>query len=447
MNDNVQSDTPAAPESGGAQLALLQAAHTKELAALREINAQLMAQQALLKLQRTQEQTSHTLWLREANEHLVLATFSAQDKQASAEERMQRQTNFLSMLAHELRNPLQPIAYANALLGKLAGSSPEMPRLNAIIERQMGHMTRLIDDLLDASRISSGKMGLYKSTLALADIIALAAESSQPLIDARQQQLTMTLPPYSILVHGDRMRLAQVVSNLLNNASKFSPESGSITLTAQVVDGMAQIAVRDQGIGIAADLQPFIFDLFTQGKQSLERAQGGLGIGLTLVRSLVDMHGGTVQVRSEGAGTGSTFTVRLPLSAEVLAMPAVASRRRACPARGRCGFCWWRTTSTPPTCSVCCWSWTDTRWCHATMGPTRCNWRWRSTTTWSSATLACPAWTASPWSSASVPACKARCRFSSRPPATTCRRTARAPSAAASIAISSSRSELTCFWN
>jgi signal transduction histidine kinase len=326
MNDNAEPDTTAiSPPPADRDDQYLQALHDKELADLRALIAQLLVQLEFLQQQHDSAQTleSHVIQLREANEHLVLATFSAQDKQASAEASMQRQTNFLSMLAHELRNPLQPIAYATTLLGKLAGDNPELPRLQAIIERQLSHMTRLIDDLLDASRISSGKIGLDKSTLLLADIVALAVETSQPQISLRQQQLKIVLPPEPIHVYGDRMRLAQAFSNLFNNASKFSPEYEVIVLSVQVVGKMVQLAVRDHGMGIVSELQPFIFDLFTQGLQSLDRAQGGLGIGLTLVRSLVEMHGGTVRVHSDGIGLGSTFTVLLPLSTAAAMTPAL----------------------------------------------------------------------------------------------------------------------------
>ncbi|GJJ01913.1 hypothetical protein RugamoR64_24510 [Duganella rhizosphaerae] len=327
MDDNAVPDLPVALEA-----ASLQALHDKEVSDLRALINQLLLQLEFLRQQHASAQTleSHVVQLREANEHLVLATFSAQDKQASAEDATQRQSSFLSMLAHELRNPLQPIAHANALLGKLADSNPELVRLQAIIERQIGHMSRLIEDLLDASRISSGKIGLDKAPLLLADVLAAAVEASQPQIDARQQQLKVVLPPGTTHVYGDCMRLAQVFSNLLNNASKFSPEHEVIVVTAQEVGRMVQVSVRDHGMGMPAELQPFIFDLFTQGLQSLDRAQGGLGIGLTLVRSLVEMHGGTVLAHSGGIGLGSTFNVLLPMSVAAatrptLPLPALAS--------------------------------------------------------------------------------------------------------------------------
>jgi len=323
MNDNADPGASALSSPAERDRYHLQALHDKEVDDLRAMIGQLLLQLEHLQQRHDSAHTlhGHVAQLREANEHLVLATFSAQDKQADAEAWVQRQTNFLSMLAHELRNPLQPIAYANSLLAKLAGDHAEVPRLQAIIERQMRHMTRLIDDLLDASRISSGKIGLDKSTLPLAEIVALAVEGSQPRLDARQQRLAVTLPPQPGHVYGDRMRLVQAISNLLHNASKFSPEHQVIELAVQPAGSMAQISVRDHGMGIAAELQPFIFDLFTQGLQSLERAQGGLGIGLTLVRSLVELHDGTVRVYSEGIGMGSTFTVLLPLTVAAPAPP------------------------------------------------------------------------------------------------------------------------------
>ncbi len=324
MNDNAEPDaTGVSPVPPGRDGRYLQALHDKELGDLRALIAQLLMQLEVLQQKQAGAQTAerHVTQLREANAHLVLATFDAQDKQASAEASMRRQTDFLSMLAHELRNPLQPIAYASTLLAKMAGSHAELPKLHAIIERQMGHMTRLIDDLLDASRISSGKIGLDKTPLLLADIVALAAEGCQPRLDGRHQRLTITQPVGAVCLYGDRVRLAQVFVNLLNNASKFSPEYELIALEAQVVGNMVQIAVRDHGMGMAPELQPFIFDLFTQGLQSLDRAQGGLGIGLTLVRSLVEMHGGTVRAHSDGIGEGSVFTVLLPLGGDPAAPP------------------------------------------------------------------------------------------------------------------------------
>ena len=256
--------------------------------------------------------------LREANQNLVLATFGAQDMQATAEATNLRQTQFLSMLAHELRNPLAPIAMANELLGKIIDAHPQLPKLHGIINRQVSHMVRLVDDLLDASRVSSGKITLQKRQLLISEIIESAVETSQPFIDKRNQSLSIDLPADTV-IYGDQVRLAQVFSNLLINATKFTAEYEHITISAQKLLNTVAISVKDNGVGIAADIQPFIFDLFTQGFRSLDRSQGGLGIGLSLVRSIIEMHGGSVKVRSQGVGFGSEFIVMLPLSSAPLA--------------------------------------------------------------------------------------------------------------------------------
>ena len=270
--------------------------------------------------------------LRSANQNLVIATFGAQDMQATAEAANQRQEEFLSMLAHELRNPLAPVAMAAELLGKISSAHPQLPKLHGIIRRQVDHMTRLVDDLLDASHFSSGKIALQKRALLLSDIIDSAVETSQPFIDRRNQRLIIDVPAYPIVVNGDLVRLAQVFSNLLINAAKFSPEYEHITVSAQKTADAVTISVKDNGVGIAPDIQPVIFDLFTQGFRSLNRSQGGLGIGLSLVQMIVEMHGGSTQVISAGVGFGSEFIVQLPVSAESLttsgrpAMPVMPGR-------------------------------------------------------------------------------------------------------------------------
>jgi two-component system CheB/CheR fusion protein len=256
--------------------------------------------------------------LREANQNLVLATFGAQDMQATAEATNRRQTQFLSMLAHELRNPLAPIAMANELLGKITDAHPQLPKLHGIIDRQVNHMVRLVDDLLDASRVSSGKITLQQRPLLISEIIESAVETSQPFLDKRNQSLIIDLPADTV-IYGDQIRLAQVFSNLLINATKFTAEYEQITISAQKLLNTVAVSVKDNGAGIAADIQPFIFDLFTQSFRSLDRSQGGLGIGLSLVRTIIEMHGGSVKVRSQGVGFGSEFIVTLPLSSAPLA--------------------------------------------------------------------------------------------------------------------------------
>jgi two-component system CheB/CheR fusion protein len=182
-----------------------------------------------------------------------------------------------------------------------------------MIDRQVQHLARLVDDLLDVSRITRGKIHLHKEPLELATVIARAVETCRPLIDARRHELTVALSPEPVLIDGDATRLAQVFANLLTNAAKYTTEGGRIGITVEKQGEEATVRVRDNGIGIPADLLPRVFDLFTQGDRSLARSEGGLGIGLTLVKSLAEMHGGQVEAFSEGTGTGSEFVVRLPI--------------------------------------------------------------------------------------------------------------------------------------
>ncbi|HEV7506438.1 MAG TPA: sensor histidine kinase [Thermoanaerobaculia bacterium] len=226
-----------------------------------------------------------------------------------------RKDEFLAMLAHELRNPLGAIANASYLIEQLGPSSPPMDRSVAIIRRQIQHLVRLVDDLLDVSRITRGKVELRRERLDLVEIVRNAVETIRPLADAKSLSLRLDLPPEALLLEGDATRLEQVFSNLLRNAVKFTPQGGHVDVMAGRGGlGEAVIRVRDDGIGIEAGLLPRVFDLFTQGEQALDRTGAGLGIGLTLVRSLVEMHGGRVEVRSDGPGHGSELEVRLPLA-------------------------------------------------------------------------------------------------------------------------------------
>ncbi len=224
-----------------------------------------------------------------------------------------RKDEFLAMLAHELRNPLGAIANASYLLEQLGPAEPQV-RPVAIIRRQIQHLVRMVDDLLDVSRITRGKVELRRQSLDLNDVLRNAADASRPLAEAREQTLRIELPSGPLPLDGDATRLEQVFTNLLRNAVKFTDPRGHIEISARRQDGEAVVGVRDDGIGISADLLPRIFDLFAQGEQGLDRTGGGLGIGLTLVRSLVEMHGGHVEARSEGPGKGSEFEVRLPLA-------------------------------------------------------------------------------------------------------------------------------------
>jgi signal transduction histidine kinase/ActR/RegA family two-component response regulator len=230
-----------------------------------------------------------------------------------------RKDEFLAMLAHELRNPLAPIQNALEILALPGASEQIIAQAEAILGRQVHHLTRLVDDLLDIARISRGKIELRKERVELEAVVARAVEAARPLIDSRQHELTVSLPPEPVTLDADPTRIAQVISNLLNNAAKYSDPRGHIWLTARRDHDRVAIHVRDQGIGISPELLPTIFDLFVQADRGRDRTHGGMGIGLTLVRRLVELHRGTVEAASAGTGRGSEFTIRLPpTSVEVI---------------------------------------------------------------------------------------------------------------------------------
>ncbi len=247
---------------------------------------------------------------------------------AEAETATRAKDEFLAMLGHELRNPLAPILTALDLM-QLRGVGAEKER--NIIERQVKHVVRLVDDLLDISRFVSGKIELRREPVELAAIVARAVEMASPLLEGRQHRLGVEVARGSLVVEGDAARLAQVVCNLLTNAAKYSERGGSIWITGEREDGEVVLKVRDSGIGIAAEILPRIFDRFVQEKQALDRSQGGLGLGLAIVHSLVQLHGGTVTAHSEGLGHGSLFIVRLPA---VAARPAAAKEPFGVESRG-----------------------------------------------------------------------------------------------------------------
>lgn len=217
------------------------------------------------------------------------------------------------MLAHELRNPLAPIKNAAQVIQLLGSTDTHLSWARDVIDRQVRQLARLVDDLLDVSRVTRGKVELHREEIDVAAVIAQAVETSRPLIDSRKHTLLLTLPPEPVRLHADLTRLAQVVSNLLNNAAKYMDEGGRIWLTVERQGSEAWIRVKDEGIGIPPEMLARVFDLFTQVNQSLDRSEGGLGIGLALVRSLVEMHAGSVQAQSEGPGRGSEMIVRLPV--------------------------------------------------------------------------------------------------------------------------------------
>jgi PAS domain S-box-containing protein len=236
-----------------------------------------------------------------------------------------RKDEFLAMLAHELRNPLAPIRNAAHTLALLGTGDDRVRWVSGVIERQVGLMTRLVDDLLDVSRITSGKITLQRTTVSVREVLAQAVETARPLAESRGQALEVDVPEDAGGVDGDPARLAQAVGNLLDNAIKYTDDGGRIGLRARVEAHEVVIVVEDSGVGVDPELLPHVFDLFIQADRSLERKQGGLGLGLTLVRRLVEMHGGHVEAASAGPGLGSAFTIRLPCLAAEVAEPVAAA--------------------------------------------------------------------------------------------------------------------------
>jgi signal transduction histidine kinase len=224
----------------------------------------------------------------------------------------QRKDQFLAMLGHELRNPLAPILSTLQVLRKTGSGGPVITPAHQTLERQAQQLARLVDDLLDVSRITSGKIQLRTEPVELATVLATALETSRPALDARKHELAVSLPPDPVWLEADPVRLAQVFSNLLNNAAKYTEVGGHVWLTAERQAAEAVVRVKDTGIGMTRDMLTKAFDLFAQDDRSLDRSQGGLGIGLTLVRTLVQLHGGSIQIYSDGPGKGTEFVIHLP---------------------------------------------------------------------------------------------------------------------------------------
>jgi signal transduction histidine kinase len=229
-------------------------------------------------------------------------------------EEVDRQKNeFLAMLAHELRNPLAPIRNAGELLSRTVASEPQARAALATVDRQVRHLTRLVDDLLDISRITQGRIELHRGPVRLEQVIAQAVEAVDPLIHQQRHRITVVSSRKPLVVHGDPDRLVQCVGNILTNAVKYTPPDGEIRVESGEENGHARVTVADNGVGIPADLLSSVFDLFVQGERTLDRAQGGLGVGLTIVKRLVEMHGGSITVASDGLNKGTTIDMRLPL--------------------------------------------------------------------------------------------------------------------------------------
>jgi signal transduction histidine kinase len=252
------------------------------------------------------------------------------------EESHQRKDEFLAMLSHELRNPLATIRTSVEVIRRVAPRDAQLSRAVEVSQRQVGLLAGLVDELLDVARISRGKITLRSDPVDLVTVLAQGVETVRPFIDARKHVLAVRLPDAPVWLRGDFARLSQVVGNLLHNAAKYSDEGGRIELSLTVQDGHAEITVRDQGIGIEPELLPHVFELFEQGRRSLDRSQGGLGVGLTLVQRLVRLHNGRVEAHSAGPGQGSAFRVVLPCMAEVAPARSVAAEPTPLPGPGRC---------------------------------------------------------------------------------------------------------------
>jgi signal transduction histidine kinase len=256
--------------------------------------------------------------LQEDNDALVQAALAATGLQQVAEEALRRQTQALALAAHELRNPLMPIRTVAALLGR-ATSLDQLPVLAAVIERQVLHMNRMIDDLLDAARATTGKLHVHRARLDLREVFDNVIDVCKPAMDIRQQAFSLRIPDRPLELEGDLMRLTQVFTNILHNASKYTPAGGAIVLDCSVNAlatgaGEVVVAVSDNGIGISPEALPLIWEPFVQDRLAIGFSKEGLGVGLTLVRELVQAHAGTVSANSAGAGHGSQFVVVLPLA-------------------------------------------------------------------------------------------------------------------------------------
>lgn len=254
--------------------------------------------------------------LRQANEKLVIAALSSRETEENAEQSHSKQISFLAMAAHELRNPLLPLRLAAQMLTR-PRTPEELAKLQGIIDSQVGHMARLIGDLLDGSRVSTGKFTLKRDIIDLTVVLRQAIETCQPAMEARHHQFTHSVPEGPLPIYGDSVRLVQVFSNLLENAAKYTPEGGEIALETALAGDTLTVTVSDDGIGITEGALPHVFELFVQDEHATLHNQGGLGIGLAVVGELVAAHGGTVVATSAGKDLGSRFVVTLPIAAAV----------------------------------------------------------------------------------------------------------------------------------
>jgi signal transduction histidine kinase len=287
---------------------------------LAESNKSLEEANYALQSEKTRELEEINARLSKANEELSRTNQSLETEvreriraETSLKEAVVKRDEFLAMLSHELRNPLSPLRNASHMLMQGETQDPKIIWSRGVIARQLKHMIRLVDDLLDVSRIARGKIVLLSEPVKIADVLAVAVETVQPLLEQKSQRLEMDAGSADLTVRGDPVRLAQVVGNLLHNAAKYTGEGGKIVLAARASEGRAEIVIRDSGIGIAPEAMPRIFELFTQIPSERASTTGGLGIGLALVRALVELHGGEIRADSPGIDQGSEFTLRLPL--------------------------------------------------------------------------------------------------------------------------------------
>lgn len=268
-------------------------------------------------------------------EELEASTARLRASEEGLREADRRKDEFLAILAHELRNPLAPIRNALTLMRSSSSLSPEVTWSRDLIERQVDQLARLVDDLLDVSRVSRGKIELKRELLELEEVVAAGIETSRPHIDGRQHELVLRFPESPVRVFGDRIRLTQVVSNLLNNAAKFQEKGGKITVIVDRDGGDAIVRIEDRGIGIAPETLPRVFDLFVQYDHPTTRTERGLGIGLSLVKDLLALHDGSVSAHSDGLGHGSEFVIRLPCRGDAVRTAPLAEMPQRGPARRR----------------------------------------------------------------------------------------------------------------
>jgi len=324
---------PVVPEILRSKVQVLVELHCQRLElqrlnnSLARANTELARANTELQRERASDVAKFTRSLEAANRELASAnaalTLEINERRRAEQALMdadRRKDDFLAVLAHELRNPLAPIRNAVEVMQRHGPEDPALKQMNGLIGRQVLHMTRLIDDLLDVSRITQGKINLKPEAVDLATIVARAVETSEPLVRGRRHELVVEVPPEPLRVMGDPVRLAQVIGNLVNNAAKYTPEGGRIAVSVIAGAGNVSVSIGDNGIGITAEQLPRVFDLFGQVQSPRPHSHDGLGIGLALVRRLVEMHHGSVEARSAGLNRGSEFIVRLPLiAAETLA--------------------------------------------------------------------------------------------------------------------------------